>query len=523
VRALGLLNAENATIFGLDWLEKALAPLSPYGWRRFAELVPFGPGEESAAQSRAERIAELAGELGAERVSALRGALTEAPDVSGTVARASMGELLEDPDLFELLRFCEIVQRVEISNEATRDVARSLASGKSLTGEFYLADAFDSELAAARDALADATAELESVRGRERDAIARALGRAELAGDEFIVMRHELAGALPRGIRVVREATTYLLCEIEHGDAFLTTLERRDEAFEAVAQTEERVRARLSAFVRERATHLDRAAAAIGELDVTLAAAAFAQHYQCTPPIVTHEARLAFSQGRFLPLEDELLAAGRRITPIDLELDGAAVLTGPNMGGKSVTLQTCGFLALLASFGLPAPAVQLRVGLFESIAWLGLGREERAGGLLSSFAQELVTLKEILAGGTARLLLLADEFARTTTPHEGRALVVALLQCLQERNACALAATHLQGIAGGAGVRHFAVRGLDRIPERAREADLPEALARLSAAMDYRIVEVTGDEPPQADAVALAELLGLDGDFVAAAYRALSQ
>ncbi|HMF28521.1 MAG TPA: hypothetical protein VKE42_07100, partial [Candidatus Cybelea sp.] len=316
---------------------------------------------------------------------------------------------------------------------------------------------------------------------------------------------------------------TYRLCTLEYGDASLAALERRDAAVAVVGEAEERVRARLCAVVRDHAAALDDAARAIGALDVMLAAAHFTQRYHCVPAAMSAEPALAFSRARFLPLEAELEAAGRRFVPLDLELSDTAILTGPNMGGKSVCLQTCGFVALCAAFGLPVPAANARIALFDQIAWLGLGREAQSGGLLSSFAREVLDLRAILERNASRLLILVDEFARTTTPHEGKALLVALLERLRERGACGLAATHLAGIPAAAGVRHFAVRGLRGIPGRPPTQDVGEALSALADAMDYTIAEVAADDRPRADAIALTALLGLDEAFVDAAYQALSQ
>ena len=118
---------------------------------------------------------------------------------------------------------------------------------------------------------------------------------------------------------------------------------------------------------------------------------------------------------------------------------------------------------------------------------------------MSSFAREVLALKELLTSDAVRLLVLADEFARTTNPREGKALVVALLERLRARGACGLAATHLEGVAEAAGARHFAVRGLREIPAGpAPEVDA--ALAALAGSMDYRLSEVTGDATARADA-----------------------
>ncbi len=534
MKASDLLDAESARVLGFDWLVKTLAPVSPYGERSFAQLRPFNVGEEGDAESRANAIAALAATLETDLIEAARAALGDLPDATGAIARASMGDILDDPNFLELRRFCTTIELVDelladlpargpIANDAVGTVGKRLALGGREELGFYLADAFDVELQKTRRRLARAQAELDAARGRERERAAHQLHRAEIAADEFIVMRSERSGPLPEGIRVVREAPTYLLCELAYGEASLEALARRDAAAAAVAETEERVRSQLSSIVREHATSLGAAALALGEVDVLLAAAYFTQRYNCEPARIVEEPMVAFEKARYLPLEDELAAAGRRFVPLDLELHDAAVLTGPNMGGKSVALQTCGFIALCAAFGVPVPAARARAALFDQIAWLGLGRDAQTGSLLSSFAREVLELKEILAKGAPRLFILADEFARTTTPHEGKALLVALLARLRERRACGMLATHLAGIAPAAGVRHFAVRGLRGIPHRTTSQDVGEALAALGEAMDYTIVEVSGDDLPRADAIALASLLGIDDEFVDAAYRALSQ
>ena len=360
MKRLDLLDAASAELLGFDWLVNAVAPISPYGSRRFSHLVPFRPGNEAAAESRARQIARIAEELHPDRVSAARSQLEALPDIAGLVARASMREMLDDPGFFELRLFCEIVERIDaslpaslfgqpIASEATRTVLEALAPGGTEAGGFYLADAFDAELAAARSAHARAQAEVDAARGREKERVAHELGREEIAGDEFIVMRSELHGKLPGRVRVVRESATYLLCALEYGESSRSALERREAAFGSVGALEERVRLRLSSVVRDHAAGLGVAAGAVGELDVSLGAVRFSQGHHCTAPAVIPEPSLIFERARFLPLEAELKIAGRRYVPIDLDLRGAAVLTGPNMGGKSLALQTCGFLALCAA------------------------------------------------------------------------------------------------------------------------------------------------------------------------------
>ncbi len=532
MKAGSLLDDASAEIIGLAWLLRTIAPVSAYGERRFAELRTFGPGEERAAQARAEGIARVADALDASAIAGIHRELSAVPEITGSVARASMGDALSELALFELRRFCAAAQRVDALapggllpsafNDGVRALADALSRGQHDGEAFYLSAAFDPDLERARAALGRAQAELEAARGRENEHAAAELRREEL-GEEFIVMRSDLSGALPAGVRVLREAPTYLVCTLQYGETARAALERRDEAAAAVAAVEERARQALSAVVRMHAAELLVAADALGEVDVLTAAAAFARRFACAPAAIGQEAALALEAARYPPLEAELERIGRRFTPLDFDLADVAVLTGPNMGGKSVGLLTCGFAAVCAAFGLPVAAARCRIGLFDTIAWLGIGRETQVGGLLSSFASEVLILKEMLSRGTARQLVLVDEFARTTTPHEGKALLIALLRRLRERRACALVATHIEGLAHAAGVRHFAVRGLRGIPAPPATTDVAEALATLAKSMDYRIEEVTGDTARRADAIALAALLGVDREYVEDAYRALAQ
>ncbi|MGA8532887.1 MAG: hypothetical protein WB615_02125 [Candidatus Tumulicola sp.] len=533
MNAQPLLDAAGEQALDVVWLTDALRPASEYGVRPFADWRPFAPGEEAAAQRRAQQVADCAAAFDEERLDAIRDAMRAAPDARGAIARASMGEVLADADFLELQRFCDAAGRVDefigtaigsrpIVTTEVRGLSQALEPGRTGTHAFYLADAFDAALAAARSELKGAQAGFDASRARAVAEVAKRLNRDAVSSDEFIVMRADLTAGVPAGVRVLREAPTYFLCALEFDDASLGALARRDAAADAVASAEESVRARLSDAVRRAAAHLDAAAAAFGDLDVLIAAARFARKHRCRVARIVDEPSLAFAGGRFLPLAIELAREGRTFAPITIALHDVAVLTGPNMGGKSVCLRTCGFVALCAALGLPVPADDASTSLFREIAWLGIGTDQnQPGSLLSSFANEVVRLRDVLERGARRLLVLVDEFARTTTPLEGKALLIALLRRLRDLGACGLAATHLSGVPGEAGSRHFAVRGVRGIPRPPSTGDLNQALAALAASMDYTIVEVGKDAATGADAIALASLLGLDDELVDTARRYL--
>ncbi|MBV8246379.1 MAG: hypothetical protein JOZ38_10690 [Candidatus Eremiobacteraeota bacterium] len=523
-----LCDGATAQSLGLEWLAAELEPVSDYGRRAFARLEPYRPGDEGAAAARAAQVSGAAQALAPESVEALRDALRSAPDASGAIARAGVGDTLADADFLELLRFCDALERVDAllpknipKPPRCSAIAVALERGRAGKFGFYLDDAFDRDLGTARARAAAAQAEFEAARGRLLASASAALGRADIASPEFIVMRDARSASLPEGVRVIREAPTYYLCELELDESALAALRRRDEASEVASSGEERVRAALSERVREHVAELERAEALAGELDVLLAAVRFTQRYACRPAEYHADASLAFVDAHYLPLQAELEREGRPYVPIALTLGEVAILTGPNMGGKSVALRTCGFIAVCAAFGLPVPAESARVALFAEIAWLGIGVREEPGGLLSSFAGEVVRLRDVLARGAEPALLLIDEFARTTTPDEGRALLLALIVRLRRLRVCALVATHLTGIAEDAGAPHFVVRGLREISEQAPSEDLDEALQQLAALMDYTIEPVGAAREHTADAIFLARLLGLDAEFIDIAWQKL--
>lgn len=529
----GLTDAQTRSALRLSWLQAVLEPVSEYGRRAALSIVPFVPGQEAQAQQHAQNIVETAQRLDASRIDAVRDALRYAPDATPAIARAGMGAVLTDANFLELQRFLDAAARIDAlfegtglalrcTNGAAVGLAQLLERGRAGKFGFYLADAFDDRLAAARARAAQAQAEFDAARGRLAARVAQRLHREEISGSEFIVMRDALDGPLPPEVHVVREAPTYLLCELEFDEPALHALSRRDETADVVAHTEEAARAALSQAVRERARDLQSVAENLGNADVLVARARFAQHYGAVAPVITTDSAIECDSVSYLPLRAELEREDRRYEPISLQLRDVAVLTGPNMGGKSVALRTCGFVAVLAAFGLPVPAKSARIGLFDEISWLGIGGEDDAGGLLSSFAREVVRLRDLLERRAQRTLLLVDEFARTTTPHEGKALLVALVDALRKRGKLAFVATHLAGVASATGARHFAVRGLRSVPQTATVArDLTAALAALGDSMDYSIVEVTDGKERQADAIALAHLLGLDDEIVALAGQVL--
>jgi DNA mismatch repair protein MutS2 len=532
VRVSAPWTAASAAAIGVAWLENAIAPATEFGRRHNAARGFHRPGEETAAAAAIARVHAVAQQVDAAALDALHAAIARCPDPREAVSRAHGGVALGDADLFDLAHFVESIAEVHafVAAAATAELEfpsapatlrAALAPGCTAARGFYLDSHFDARLAAARANAAEAQAQYDAQRSALLARIARYTGVELVPDGTFLFMRDQLRGPLPPEAHVIREAATYVLCELALDEPALELLRASEEAGSAVLQIEEQVRLRLGAEVRTAQAEIENALAALGALDAFVARVRFAQRYTAVLPEIVATPELAFVDGRYLPLAGALQAHGLPYSPISLSLHGVGVITGPNMGGKTAALRTCGFLSACVAFGLPVPASSARLPLFDEIVWLGSGETGQAE-LLSAFGGELVALRDFLERAVRAPLVLIDEFARTTTPREARALLIGLLAFLRERGACALAATHLRDIAKEAHAAHYATRGFaERAHPDSPARDLSEALGRIASAMDYRIARVDGGAAERADAVVLARALGLDPELLAHVARHL--
>ncbi len=524
-------DAVTAERIGLTWLRAAVAPVGAFGRRHDEAMIPYGRGDEARAYAEIAEVVALADRLEGEAVPRVRAALRAVPEPSPIVARARAGDALTDVDFYELGRFVDALDALARAWDAAHraaydnadpaqdnvvaarrppvlDALRSLLAPGREGGTFYLADAFAPGLGGARAALAAAETEFEA----QREAIAKRVRAAigvDPVGGEFVVLREVYDGPLPDDVLVARETPTYRAGTVR------VILPERDAAAERVAEEEEAARRVLADGIVTETDAIAAATRALGALDRLLARVAFAQRWGgCVPSFV--DDRVAFDEAAFAPLAEALAARGRSYTPLSLELRGVAVLTGPNMGGKSAALATAGFLCACAALGIPPPAREASLPLFQQIVWIGgEGPEDRAR-LLSAYAAEVVRARDALERSSPRSLVLVDEFARTTGPREGRALLIAFVEALRARGAFALVATHFDGVAETADVPHLRIAGLRGALHGAIGGDVDAALDAINAAMDYRVVEARGGSEAS-DALALARLLGLGESLIARA------
>src|SRR5262245_5069004 len=205
-----------------------------------------------------------------------------------------------------------------------------------------------------------------------------------------------------------------------------------------------RILAELTDLIRASAYPIESARALSAYLELVFAKARFGREFDCVRPVFSTGSLLSLIKARHPLLEDNMRREHSAMVPVSLDLDASRrilVISGPNAGGKTVVLKTTGLLALMAQSGIPVPAEEAALPIFDRIV-ADIGDQQSITNHLSTFSAHVLTIKSMLESVTGHSLILLDEIGSSTEPGEGAALARAILDSFREIGAFTIATTH---------------------------------------------------------------------------------
>ncbi|HTT18781.1 MAG TPA: endonuclease MutS2 [Candidatus Sulfotelmatobacter sp.] len=243
----------------------------------------------------------------------------------------------------------------------------------------------------------------------------------------------------------------------------LETIEQNNELVRLLEEEQAEIHRILQEMTRQISTRAEQIGSAqdvLEELELQFAKARFAEDYNCAAVKLSGDVQEESGDGRLAPLatkgrlllhnarhpllERNLKAKGLSVVPVSVELEGdrrQLIITGPNTGGKTVTLKTAGLLALMAQSGLPVPADRAEIPVFDAVL-ADIGDYQSIEQNLSTFSAHVTNIDFISRTATPHSLVLLDELGSATDPEEGAALAVAIASHFGRIGCMTIVSTH---------------------------------------------------------------------------------
>lgn len=379
----------------------------------------------------------------------------ELSDVSAELERAQMGGSLNPKEFLRVAGVLRCTRKVKAFAEVEETGTPLSKYFLLLEPNKYLEDSIFNAILSEEDIADSASPELSDIRrkmrvqsARIKDSLQKVISSSAYSkylqeqiitirqGRYVVPVKSEFKNNIPGLVHDV--SATGSTCFIEPMSAVNANNELRE--LELAEQKEiERILAQLSAAVASHGDQIREGQRALIDLDVIFAKARLAYKMRAWAPEMNDAGKIVLRNARH-PLLDP-----KQAVPISLSLGtefDTMIITGPNTGGKTVTLKTIGLLTLMAECGLHIPAGEGSSLSTFNLVLADIGDEQSIAQSLSTFSSHMRTIIDIVAQCDDRSLVLFDELGAGTDPAEGAALAISLIEFCRSAGSCVAATTH---------------------------------------------------------------------------------
>lgn len=279
-----------------------------------------------------------------------------------------------------------------------------------------------------------------------------------------------------------------------------------------------KIRQGLSEEISKFGPKINKNLKSIGKLDLIIAKGRLALKYNAVRPTISDNMKIELDNAFNPEIKSILSKKSKKFTPVSVKLkNGTTVITGANMGGKSVTLKTIVLNLFLGQMGFFVFAEKATFPVLDFIHFISDDMQSISKGL-STFGAEIIKLKEVVeCAKRADGFIALDEFARGTNPKEGFYLVKSLATYLSRFNSVSLISTHYDGVVDDT-MDHYQVIGLknmdfDKLKYKI-DLNKTHSVEIIQEHMEYKLEKVSKENKVPKDALNIAMLLGLESDIV---------
>lgn len=514
-------------LIDFDKVLSDLHPSSPFGIKCKSGMKPYMPADAEKLALELDRVQTMRDLIKTqpEIIREIKANLKQIKDIHRSVERCIAGGVLSQVELFEVKNLIFIMHGISAYQQKLRwrmdedykvnelpKVMELLDPQHSGIRSFFIYDEYSDRLKQLRASRAAKELTLQTLRKEEIAQVEAALGIKLKSTGEVVINKSqtELRKQVDACKNLQQSSETFinLTYRIKPDEEMASRMKDIEDLKLEELIEETKVIEQLSHKLGEHGQDILKNISAIGAFDLLLAKGELAMRHNAVKPDISDNNTISISKGVNPVVLKELAKRDKTYMPVSAVLnEGVTLITGANMGGKTISLKLMGLLTCMAQHGLLVPAEHMSFEPRDFI-YISCGDEQSVDLGLSTFGAEIKGITCVIERADRRGLVLMDELARGTNPKEGYAISRAIIDYLRNKLCISVITTHLEGLEKS-GVKHLQVKGLDAVDF----SDITD-YGDISEFMDYSLVEVNGESGIPHDAIKISKLMGMPEEII---------